>query len=303
MHQPPVRLVEQEESVLDTRTGLVWTKNAGLSEFPMTWSEALAFVNDLNLDAYLGHNNWKLPNRRELFSLMSHHDINPSLPADHPFINVFPGYYWTSTTCARLPDQAWYIHLGGAKVYKGRKQQSYMVWPIRIPDPKRLALLPTGQTLCYDAEGKVISCSGTGQDGAFQTGTLIPQPRFQIKKEGVHDSTTSLTWVKAPNPSHTMVDWNAALAWVEQMNRQNAYGYDDWRLPSIRELEGLTHMGTHTPALPPGHPFTDIQNFYWSATQSMYDTRYAWVLYTRDGYIGVAHKPQAECCIWPLRGP
>jgi hypothetical protein len=30
-------------------------------------------------------------------------------------------------SCARLPNQAWYIHLGGARVFKGMKHGSYMV--------------------------------------------------------------------------------------------------------------------------------------------------------------------------------
>ncbi|MDY6905169.1 MAG: DUF1566 domain-containing protein [Thermodesulfobacteriota bacterium] len=303
MSRPAPRLIELEDGVLDSRTGLAWAVNAGLSEFPLTWTEALDFVHNLNNDAYLGHHDWKLPNRRELFSLMSHKHINPSLPAGHPFINVFPGYYWTSTTCARLPDQAWYIHLGGAKVYKGMKRQSYMVWPVRIPDSERLTLLPTGQTSCYDAEGKMVRCAGTGQDGEFQAGNSIDAARFQSQQDVVRDTATGLTWLQSANPSGSMVDWNAAIAWIDRMNQNHAHGYDDWRLPDIRELESLIHMDAHTPALPPDHPFTDIQEFYWSATRSMYDTRYAWALYTRDGYIGVGHKPQAECYIWPVRGP
>jgi len=52
----------------------------------------------------------------------------------HPFTNIFTGYYWTSSSCARLPNQAWYIHLGGARVFKGMKYGSYMVWPVRIAE-------------------------------------------------------------------------------------------------------------------------------------------------------------------------
>ncbi|MDY6824283.1 MAG: DUF1566 domain-containing protein [Thermodesulfobacteriota bacterium] len=298
----PNRFIKQSDGILDTHTGLVWTADAAISEFPLTWAEALDFVQDLNRDAYLGHGDWKLSNRRELFSLMSHKCINPSLPAGHPFTRVFTGYYWTSTTCVRLPDQAWYIHLGGAKVYKGMKHQSYMVWPVRPSGPAKPALLQTGQTHCYDAAGNHIDCTGTGQDAAYQVGLAADLRRFSDQGEVVCDSATGLTWLKTANPAQEMVDWKTAFDWIREMNRQHAHGYNDWRLPEINELESLTHMGTHSPALPPDHPFTHVQDFYWSATRSMYDTRYAWVLYARDGYIGVGHTPQAECYIWPVRG-
>ena len=42
------RFLEQNEVVLDTHTGLIWTKNASLSDFPMTWNEALTFIKALN---------------------------------------------------------------------------------------------------------------------------------------------------------------------------------------------------------------------------------------------------------------
>ena len=32
------RFLEQDEVVLDTLTGLIWTKNACLTDFPMTWN-------------------------------------------------------------------------------------------------------------------------------------------------------------------------------------------------------------------------------------------------------------------------
>jgi hypothetical protein len=100
------RFVSQNDVAVDTATGLMWTTDASLSEFPIPWSDALDFVKELNHTRHCGFTDWKLPNRKELFSLMSHEAINPSLPPGHPFVNVFNSYYWTSTSCARLPDQA-----------------------------------------------------------------------------------------------------------------------------------------------------------------------------------------------------
>ena len=296
------RFLEQNEVVLDTQTSLIWTKNASLSDFPMIWYEALAFIKELNHSELYGYSDWKLPNRKELFSLMSHETINPSLPSTHPFINIFTGYYWTSTSCARLPNQAWYIHLGGARVFKGMKYGSYMVWPVRIADNLNTQVFQTGQRNCYDENGDIIDCHHTGQDGEFQSGLHFDKPRFIINTDSVYDNATKLTWLKCGNFNNHMLDWNSAYGLTEKMNRERKYGYSDWRLPSIVELESLTDMSCHSPALPVDHSFTNVQEFYWSSTTSMYDTHYAWVLYMKDGPVGVGYKLLSEFYLWPVRG-
>ena len=71
-----------------------------------------------------GYSDGKLPTKKQLFSLVSHRQVNPALTKDHPFMNVFNGYYWTSTEVARYPLQAWYVHFGGGRVFKGMKHGS-----------------------------------------------------------------------------------------------------------------------------------------------------------------------------------
>ncbi|MGB5156093.1 DUF1566 domain-containing protein [Desulfobacterium sp. N47] len=295
------RFIEHNEAVSDTQTRLMWTKNASLSEFPLTWSEALSFTKALNRSKHCGYSDWKLPNRKELFSLMSHETINPSLPSSHPFANVFSGYYWTSTSCARLPNQAWYIHLGGARVFKGMKHNSYMVWPVRIADTTGTKIFQTGQRLCYDESGDIIDCADTGQDGEFQSGAYINKSRFKENTDFVYDNAINLVWLKNADINGDMMDWKSAFDFVKKMNKESMYGYNDWRLPDIYELESLTDMNRHSPALPAGNPFINIKEFYWSSTTSMYDTQYAWALYLRDGAVGVGFKSSSEFHLWPVR--
>jgi len=295
------RFVHQDDVALDTHTGLMWTKNGALSDFPMTWNEALTFIKELNRSNLYGYCDWKLPNRKELFSLMNHEKINPSLPADHPFNNIFNGYYWTSTSCVRLPNQAWYIHLGGARVFKGMKRNSYMVWPVRIADHLHTQVFQTGQRTCYDENGDIEDCHHTGQDGEYQSGLQYNKSRFLINTHMAYDAATDLEWLRCADYNNDMLDWKSAIDLVGKMNREREYGYDDWRLPSIVELESLTDMERHSPALPADYPFTEVQEFYWSSTTSMYDTDYAWVLYMKDGAVGVGYKPLSEFYLWPVR--
>lgn len=288
--------------VEDTHTGLAWTKDASLSEFPLTWEEALDFVADLNDGQLAGYTDWRLPNRRELFSLISRRRINPALPAGHPFEHVFHGYYWTGTTCARLPEQAWYVHLGGARVFKGMKHGSYMVWPVRSLRAGPDTVWRTGQKSCYTPTFKPSPCRGRGQDGDLAAGRPWPRPRFVMEGETVWDRMTDRVWTRRAHigPAEP-VDWEAADRCVQTMNKQKAYGCADWRLPTIVELESLCDLGRHSPALPADHPFNDVQPYYWSADTSQYDRQYAWVLYLVDGAVGVGFKPGAEFYVWPVR--
>ena len=296
-----IRFIDHNEIILDTQKGLMWSKNASLSYFPMTWNEALVFVKELNHAKFSGYSDWKIPNRKEFFSLISHETINPCLPHPHPFIDVFNGYYWTSTSSARLPKQAWYIHLGGARVFLGIKDSSYMVWPVRIAENFDTQIFQTGQRNCYAETGDIIGCDNTGQDGEFQSGLPRNEPRFKEYAYLVNDNATGLTWLKDANFNQDMLDWQGALNLVEKMNRESAYGHNDWRLPSILELESLTDMSRHSPALPAANPFINVQDFYWSSTTSMYEPRYAWALYMRDGGVGVGFKPLSEFYLWPAR--
>lgn len=279
------RFVVQNEVVIDQSSGLMWPRNASLYEFPLSWDEAFAFIETLNQSGYAGYANWRLPHRRELFSLLSHKTINPSLPDGHPFEQVFPGYYWSATTCARLPDQAWYIHMGGARVFKGMKYNAYMVWPVRKPE---------------DADGS--SSSPASLHYQERTGTPREGTRFQVLSHMALDHASGLTWTLDANPYKKMISWPEAADLAARMNRESLHGYSDWRVPTIQDLESLVDLQQHTPALPRNHPFGDVQEFYWSATTSAYDSTYAWTLYLRDGAIGVGYKSQTEFYLWPVRG-
>lgn len=123
---PAPRFEEQGEVVRDRFTELTWTRDANQAEFPLTWTEAFGYVASLNRRSAFGYSDWRLPNRRELRSLLSHQARKPALPP-HPFRNVFQGWYWSSTTAVISPAHAWYVHLEGARTFYGGKDQSYLV--------------------------------------------------------------------------------------------------------------------------------------------------------------------------------
>jgi len=260
---------DRKEIVEDTLTGLVWPKRANLATFPLSWREALNFAAQLCGPETPTAGNWRLPTRRELFTLLSHQQVNPALPAGHPFEDIFNGYYWTCTPCARLPNQAWYVHLGGGKVYRGMQHGAYMVWPV------------AGQ-LAEPADGP---------------------NRFTVQGNRLYDRATDRQWFVGHDLSEPVCTWEEALETVRNLNRRHESGGRDWRLPTIRELESLVDDRRHSPALAPEIPAGSVGVAgFWSSTTSVYEPRYAWVLYPQDGALGVGYKPQADFHTLAVRG-
>ncbi|NIP31954.1 MAG: DUF1566 domain-containing protein [Candidatus Dadabacteria bacterium] len=52
---------------------------------------------------------WYLPNRNQLASLLDLQNSNPALPTNHPFLPFQSSLYWSSTTVADSPADAWYV--------------------------------------------------------------------------------------------------------------------------------------------------------------------------------------------------
>lgn len=294
---PEPRFNIDGECVTDQLTSLVWHRNASPAEFPLMWQEGLDYVAQMNCDQAFGYNDWRVPNRRELRSLISHQTRQPALPEDQPFIHVFNGWYWSSTTAVISPAHAWYVSMDGGRMFYGGKDQSFMVWPVR---GRGNGILPvTGQTQCYTGVGDVVDCVDTGQGAESPSGCPWPSPRFQVSRDGVIDRLTNLCWQQAAN-SGGPVTWTQALSKVAQLNESTSDS-PGWRLPNINELESLIDCSQHSPALPVGHPFEALQDVYWSSTTSLYEPDWAWALYLGKGAVGVGQKEQAKFHVWMVR--
>jgi Protein of unknown function (DUF1566) len=296
--RPETRFQVQGDTVLDTATGLHWLHDAGFGEFPKTWQEAHEFIAWMNRREVQGQSDWRLPNRRELRSLISHQSTRPALPEQHPFTNLFQGWYWTSTTAVISPAHAWYVDQAGGRMFYGGKDQSFMVWPVRGSTGHRLAV--TGQDACYDARGACIDCAGSGQDGAVRAGQPWPELRFRVVDEGVFDRLTGLCWQRCADLADGEVDWSRALSTIEVLNA--ASGQRIWRLPNINELETLVDCSRSRPALAiPPNFLERLGTIYWSSTTSMYQPDWAWALYLDKGAVGVGQKGQAAFSVWAVR--
>lgn len=92
---------------------------------------ALDYIRRMNASEVSNYSDWRLPNIRELDSLIDIQRHTPALSNGHPFGRVAEGY-WSSTTSTYEPRYAWVIYMQDGAVGVGYKKQSeFHVWAVR----------------------------------------------------------------------------------------------------------------------------------------------------------------------------
>lgn len=123
-----------DQTVTDNLTGLVWSKDANPAAKSKTWQGALDYIKTLNSTNYRGYSDWRLPNRKELMSLVNRGQANNDSwlsSQGFRFSGVIWNDYWSSSSYAYSTINAWVVHLDGGFVSNDRKYNLYYVWPVR----------------------------------------------------------------------------------------------------------------------------------------------------------------------------
>ncbi len=190
---------------------------------------------------------------------------------------------------------------GGFRFPDGTIQMTAAASPAPVED--------TGQRACADALGTTISCSGTGQDGELQPGVAWPTPRLIDNGDGtVTDNLTGLIWLRETN-CFGQEAWLDALSDANELASGACSLTDgsmatDWRLPNIKELLSLLDYGQSDPALPPGHPFLNVDSasgFYWSSTTRPFGPTEALAVSLAKAIVTQSGKETAHY-FWAVRG-
>ena len=209
---PVLRLTDNGKgTVKDNLTGLIWLIDANCinTKYPsfdndfvigdgaVTWEHALDFVNGINNDTFPycngGYSDWRLPNIKELRSLIDYSTYDPAPPTGHPFINLYSHYnYWSSTTFAYFPNYAWIISMmdGYVDTDYPKDYNGYYVWPVRtgevMPDLviTSLTFKPSeiirGNTITLTA---VTKNRGSGLSGNSVTNYYLSKNNLKNKKD------------------------------------------------------------------------------------------------------------------------
>ncbi|MDH3626617.1 MAG: DUF1566 domain-containing protein [Acidobacteriota bacterium] len=169
----------------------------------------------------------------------------------------------------------------------------------------------TGQTACWDVNGELVPCSGTGQDGENQAGVAIT-PRFMENLDGtVTDGLTGLVWLQDAT-CFAESNWLAALAGAAAL-ADGACGLSDgsipgdWRLPNAREAMSMIDFGQWNPALAADHPFVVpvfsglTPFYYWSSTSLVQFPYNAFIVRLNDGILTTGAKSSNTLLVWPVR--
>lgn len=124
-------------TVLDNLTGLIWLQDHSCLA-KNTWAGAFKVTltlehGDCGLDDGSANYDWRLPNVREMQSLIDYGEKDPALPIGHPFPPPSaPPLYWTSTSSLQNASVlAWTVNLFLGQVYWADKGDTNYVWPVR----------------------------------------------------------------------------------------------------------------------------------------------------------------------------
>lgn len=321
-------------TITDNNTGLTWEKkgdNGGLhdkdngyywsgtgSVFQETIWDWLEDVNAEGGSGFAGYNDWRIPNAKELQTLVDYESGAPMISA--AFNNncvagttVLSGScnpiagYWTSTTWARSQSMAWGVSFYEGILFPYDKSSGARVRAVR----GRSNLPASGQTTAYKAD-KNDGIPGTvsvPDDGTVRAGSPLS---YTDNGDGtITDNITGLVWEKKGDNGNrhdkdNIYWWSGngadetAWDWLEDVNGEGLGGYGDWRIPNVRELLSIADFQNQW-AVPaaflnncvPGVSTTagscTFQSIYWSSTTRKGASSSAWCV-DNYGAIGSTFK-------------
>lgn len=256
-------------TVLDTRTGLTWTRSPDLNDDgtidaddKLTQTGAVAYAEVLNAATFGGFDDWRLPTIKELYSLMNFSGVDISGPNPTvyiPFIDTAAfefGYGDTNAGEREIDAQFATTTIYLDTVMTGQEA----MFGLNLAD---------GRIKGYPTSGKKYYVYYIRGDTTYGANLFV-----DLGDGTVADLATGLQWQQAD--SGVGMTWSNALAYAESLDLG---GYRDWRLPDAKELQSLLDYtrapgATGSAAIDPVFACTAITNergeldfpWYWSST-------------------------------------
>ncbi|WP_239670890.1 DUF1566 domain-containing protein [Vibrio variabilis] len=221
-------------TVTDNNTGLVWAQTTDLNgdgkitaDDKVTYDEGAAYASRLALG---GHNDWRVPTIKELYSLMLFDGEDPSgingagTYSIMPFIDhsVFGFESGDRDAGERLIDSQ---YVSSTKYVSTTMNGDETIFGVNFID---------GRIKGYGAT------SPRGGEKTFYLLTVRGDTSYGINNlvdnsdKTVTDKATGLTWQQGD--SQQGMDWFAGIQYCENLELA---GRSDWRLPNIKELHSI----------------------------------------------------------------
>ncbi|MCW5200383.1 DUF1566 domain-containing protein [Desulfobulbus sp. F4] len=128
-------------TVTDSKTGLMWKKcleeisggncENGSAAGSFTWQQALQQPGTVNASGgFASYTDWRLPNIRELRSLVEEQCYHPAINLNH-FPNTPGSDVWSGSPDAADPGYAWYVIFDYGSSYLNRRDDTNAVRLVR----------------------------------------------------------------------------------------------------------------------------------------------------------------------------
>ena len=235
-------------TVTDKVTSLTWQK--GHNDERLNWVDASAACDSLQLG---GHNDWRLPTIKELFSITDFRGavgrrpyLNDIFEIRLPNAAILRNDPFRSTHRIEMMGQTW-----SSTIYTGLHWDRSGVEAAFFMNflDGRIKSAPThgGSELFYRC---VRGPAWGGND-------------FVVKRDGtVTDRASGLMWQQADDGKRR--DWGEALNYCEGLTLA---GHKDWRLPNIKELQSIVDYSRNDPAIDTKiFRQSDHTGWFWSST-------------------------------------
>ncbi len=246
---PPSYLDNNNGTITDQNTGLIWQKSPDFIKRTLSYSKT--YASSLKL---AGFEDWRLPTIKELFSIA---DFKGNMHSKTPYID-------TTYFDFQYPD----ISQGGRDM-----DAQY-----------RSSTLYKGITMGRDnsvfgfnfADGRIKAYPISSRGGGKQYVRCVRGNSYgknQFKDNGnktVTDQATELMWMKID--SNKTMTWQQALEYAKNLNYA---GYNDWRLPNVKELQSIVDYSgapdakdkaDRRAAIDPIFELTRTESWFWSST-------------------------------------
>ena len=206
-----------------------------------------AYIKALNAIKYGGYSDWRLPTMIELVNLINY-------GTEAPYINTFffpetmSSKYWTSMANINSTNSAWIVNFNYGNSDRALKSSSQYIRAVR------------GEK--YQSFNKPTS--------------------YVINNETVTDMNSGLMWQRKTEENRK--NWQSAMEYSENLSISN---FNDWRLPTIKELTTIIDLSITYPTL-----YKEIfdDNQYWSSTSTVHLITHAYCANFNDGFIVAPNK-------------
>jgi hypothetical protein len=256
----PASYTVSDGVVHDNVTCLDWAESSSSGHDN---SGARSYCEGLSLG---GYDDWRAPTRVEMMSIL---DWEGSGSVDSAF-SAGRGFHHTGSNWILTIDQ------------RGAGAGRDFAWAFNMSD----GITSNAYSAGRDASIRCVRGNGSGE--GFDDPAVAPPNQYtEISGDEVLDNYTRLIWQR-DGAASGLLDWSEAVSYCDGLSLG---GFDNWRLPTIRELSTLVDEALVAPSINESY-FSNTaygarqtDKWYWASHRAR-DGSNSWALNFDDGFTG-----------------